>query len=243
MTHQLHCLHTILNAYNTISVALDSPLMKLNPIHQPWHVNHCFEYIRQAIMCAGDVALEGAATTFPLGPNGEDQGGNDQPCQVDILKSARRLSPGGLPIAKLLLHLARIILSTLPLLGLNSLAVLYRDNRPLLLLFYASDHMLFDSPIKDSAQSRLQPLTLASRFESVFTTCGVSRDEPTNHVKGVGAGIPSRRYLRTRRHQCSASLPWAQCQADNSAGSPARSGAWLLFYRTLSLVASIDGVL
>jgi hypothetical protein len=43
----------------------------------PWHINHCFEYIRQAIMCAGDVALEGAATTFPLGEGGEDRGGSD----------------------------------------------------------------------------------------------------------------------------------------------------------------------
>lgn len=77
MTHQLHCLYTILNAYNTMSVTLDSPFIKVNPIQQPWHVNHCFEYIRQAIMCAGDVALEGAATTFPLGLNGEDQGGSD----------------------------------------------------------------------------------------------------------------------------------------------------------------------
>ncbi|KZM26970.1 uncharacterized protein EKO05_0004751 [Ascochyta rabiei] len=77
MTHQLHCLYTILNAYNTMSVTLDNPMLKVNPIQQPWHVNHCFEYIRQAIMCAGDVALEGAATTFPLGPNGEDQGGSD----------------------------------------------------------------------------------------------------------------------------------------------------------------------
>jgi hypothetical protein len=36
-----------------------------NPVKMPWHINHCFEYIRQAIMCAGDVALEGAATRFP----------------------------------------------------------------------------------------------------------------------------------------------------------------------------------
>lgn len=77
MTHQLHCLHTILNAYNTMSVTLSRPGLKFNPIQQPWHVNHCFEYIRQAIMCAGDVALEGAATTFPVGLDGEDLGGSD----------------------------------------------------------------------------------------------------------------------------------------------------------------------
>jgi hypothetical protein len=28
-------------------------------------------------MCAGDVALEGAATTFPGGKGGEDMGGSD----------------------------------------------------------------------------------------------------------------------------------------------------------------------
>lgn len=28
-------------------------------------------------MCAGDVALEGAATTFPPEDNGEDRGGSD----------------------------------------------------------------------------------------------------------------------------------------------------------------------
>jgi hypothetical protein len=29
------------------------------------------------MMCTGDVALEGAATTFPLTEDGEDQGGSD----------------------------------------------------------------------------------------------------------------------------------------------------------------------
>jgi hypothetical protein len=77
MTHQLHCLYTILEAYNIMSVSLDEPSAAVNPIQRSWHVNHCFEYIRQAIMCAGDVALEGAATTFPSGPNGEDLGGSD----------------------------------------------------------------------------------------------------------------------------------------------------------------------
>jgi hypothetical protein len=78
MTHQLHCLYAILNAYNTMSVVVDNPIMRTNPIQQPWHVNHCFEYIRWAIMYAGDVALKGAATTFLLGLNGEDKGGSDE---------------------------------------------------------------------------------------------------------------------------------------------------------------------
>ncbi|KAF2019697.1 hypothetical protein BU24DRAFT_419322 [Aaosphaeria arxii CBS 175.79] len=72
MTHQLHCLHTIIDAYTTLNVTRDP-----SRIEYPWHVTHCFEYIRQAIMCTGDVALEGAATTFPLGEDGEDLGGSD----------------------------------------------------------------------------------------------------------------------------------------------------------------------
>ena len=39
---------------------------------QDWHVGHCFEYLRQSIMCCGDVALEGAETTFPPGQGGSD---------------------------------------------------------------------------------------------------------------------------------------------------------------------------
>ena len=70
MTHQLHCLYTILDAYNRLQLK--------GPVKMAWHINHCFEYLRQGIMCAGDVALEGAATTFPEDPvTGEDVGGSD----------------------------------------------------------------------------------------------------------------------------------------------------------------------
>jgi hypothetical protein len=71
MTHQLHCLYAILDGYNKLLVYSDPSL-----IDMPWHLNHCFEYMRQAIMCAGDVALEGAETTFPDTPDG-DAGGSD----------------------------------------------------------------------------------------------------------------------------------------------------------------------
>ncbi len=37
-----------------------------------WHVNHCFEYLRQSIMCCADTALEGDQTTFPKGFVGSD---------------------------------------------------------------------------------------------------------------------------------------------------------------------------
>jgi hypothetical protein len=76
MTHQLHCLYTILEAYNTLQVSVDLGIQ--NKIRMPWHITHCLEYIRQAIMCAGDGALEGAATTPPGDPiTGRDLGGSD----------------------------------------------------------------------------------------------------------------------------------------------------------------------
>lgn len=42
------------------------------PEDRVWHMGHCFEYLRQSIMCCGDTALEGQATTFPEGVMGSD---------------------------------------------------------------------------------------------------------------------------------------------------------------------------
>ncbi|KAI0017574.1 hypothetical protein F4780DRAFT_755101 [Xylariomycetidae sp. FL0641] len=66
MTHQLHCLHSIAEAYSAYSSG------EKKPKEEPWHVAHCFDYLRQSIMCCGDVALEGQATTFPDGFTGSD---------------------------------------------------------------------------------------------------------------------------------------------------------------------------
>ncbi|KAH3954545.1 hypothetical protein HBH98_071770 [Parastagonospora nodorum] len=77
VTHQLHCLYTIVEAYNILKIQTESTSPPAHTIKMPWHINHCFEYMRQAVMCAGDVALEGAATTFPAGEGGEDRGGSD----------------------------------------------------------------------------------------------------------------------------------------------------------------------
>lgn len=92
MTHQLHCLvrsksppslpnpglhttrantkppiaqHSIVDSYSRLAVGRE-------PRHDAWHVQHCFDYLRQGIMCCGDVALEGAETTFPEGGGGSD---------------------------------------------------------------------------------------------------------------------------------------------------------------------------
>ncbi|KAK0371439.1 hypothetical protein CLIM01_11203 [Colletotrichum limetticola] len=79
MTHQLHCLYAILESYAGMAVNGSANVDMHSHIPEgtegaegPWHLQHCFEYLRQAIMCAGDVALEGTQTTFPPGFTGSD---------------------------------------------------------------------------------------------------------------------------------------------------------------------------
>lgn len=67
VTHQLHCLYAIAEAYS----ALSSNSSRV-PEETPWHLTHCFDYLRQSVMCCGDVALEGQQTTFPKGFDGSD---------------------------------------------------------------------------------------------------------------------------------------------------------------------------
>lgn len=67
VTHQIHCLYAIAEAYS----ALSSNSSRV-PEETPWHLTHCFDYLRQSLMCCGDVALEGQQTTFPEGFDGSD---------------------------------------------------------------------------------------------------------------------------------------------------------------------------
>ncbi|WPJ66267.1 hypothetical protein SMAC4_12986 [Sordaria macrospora] len=88
--HQLHCLHTIMRSYNSLS-ELKPPSAPTTPNHhhdthppqrrdshhppphQPKpehkhshkHIDHCFRYLRQAIICCGDTALEGQDLNHP----------------------------------------------------------------------------------------------------------------------------------------------------------------------------------
>jgi hypothetical protein len=66
MTHQLHCLFAVVQTYSGLKANL--PI----PDDHHWHMIHCFDYMRQAIMCSADIALEGHETTFP-----DDNGGSD----------------------------------------------------------------------------------------------------------------------------------------------------------------------
>ncbi|KAK1755530.1 hypothetical protein QBC47DRAFT_460516 [Echria macrotheca] len=68
VTHQLHCLHAIIGVVAALATNDTSRL----PPEGPWHVAHCFDYLRQSILCCGDVALEGQQTTFPDGFVGSD---------------------------------------------------------------------------------------------------------------------------------------------------------------------------
>ncbi|KAK0755073.1 hypothetical protein B0T18DRAFT_314850 [Schizothecium vesticola] len=66
VTHQLHCLFAIVQTYSGLKSG------HAIPADHDWHMTHCFDYMRQAILCSADVALEGRETTFP-----DDNGGSD----------------------------------------------------------------------------------------------------------------------------------------------------------------------
>ncbi|OLN97664.1 hypothetical protein CCHL11_09625 [Colletotrichum chlorophyti] len=58
--HQLHCLYLIMNDFDR--VVRYGPTGKENEVeegHFQVHTNHCFDYLRQSILCAADMTLEG----------------------------------------------------------------------------------------------------------------------------------------------------------------------------------------
>ncbi|KAH4029317.1 hypothetical protein HBH70_238430 [Parastagonospora nodorum] len=66
MTHQLHCLYAVVAVYSGLTSN-----HTLEDDHH-WHMIHCFDYMRQAILCSADMALEGLETTFPDHNGGSD---------------------------------------------------------------------------------------------------------------------------------------------------------------------------
>jgi hypothetical protein len=66
MTHQLHCLYAVAAVYSGLTSN-----HTLEEDHH-WNMIHCFDYMRQAILCSGDMALEGLETTFPDHNGGSD---------------------------------------------------------------------------------------------------------------------------------------------------------------------------
>ncbi|KAF2486434.1 hypothetical protein BDY17DRAFT_78906 [Neohortaea acidophila] len=67
MYHQLHCLNNIRKFFWTTQVE-DKPTDDVHSAHVAdiVHIVHCFDYIRQGIMCAGDTTLESPARRVPL---------------------------------------------------------------------------------------------------------------------------------------------------------------------------------
>ncbi|PVH78110.1 hypothetical protein DL98DRAFT_590634 [Cadophora sp. DSE1049] len=63
MYHQLHCLMMIRTLYwQALRGDRNLKMAGNNDLEEEMgHVNHCFDYIRQGIMCAGDMSIEGAA--------------------------------------------------------------------------------------------------------------------------------------------------------------------------------------
>ncbi|KAK3681325.1 hypothetical protein B0T22DRAFT_388099 [Podospora appendiculata] len=88
MTHQLHCLFAIVQTYSGLKS--NHPI----PDDHHWHMVHCFDYMRQAIMCSADIALEGLETTFPDHNGGSDGWDSKHVCKnydevVNYLESVR----------------------------------------------------------------------------------------------------------------------------------------------------------
>ncbi|KAF2846541.1 hypothetical protein T440DRAFT_405499 [Plenodomus tracheiphilus IPT5] len=65
-THQLHCLYAVVAVYSGLKSNHE-----LEEDHH-WHMIHCFDYLRQTIMCTADMSLEGLETTFPDHNGGSD---------------------------------------------------------------------------------------------------------------------------------------------------------------------------
>ncbi|KAK3291464.1 uncharacterized protein B0H64DRAFT_246203 [Chaetomium fimeti] len=67
--HQLHCLHSIMKMWNQVNDDLERAKRGqlhdrdgAGEAHHPdlkRHIDHCFRYLRQSLVCCGDTALEG----------------------------------------------------------------------------------------------------------------------------------------------------------------------------------------
>ncbi|XMA07481.1 hypothetical protein WAI453_000272 [Rhynchosporium graminicola] len=59
MTHQLHCIYMMARTFSGVVLNTTEPL-KENVLREDWHFHfmHCVDYLRQAVMCSADLALE-----------------------------------------------------------------------------------------------------------------------------------------------------------------------------------------
>ncbi|CZT10174.1 uncharacterized protein RAG0_14715 [Rhynchosporium agropyri] len=63
-THQLHCLTLLMESYDRLLRYGPDGTEKITPSgHDAPHTTHCWDYLRQSIMCCGDTSLEGRSPT------------------------------------------------------------------------------------------------------------------------------------------------------------------------------------
>ncbi|RYN24796.1 hypothetical protein AA0117_g7693 [Alternaria alternata] len=73
MFHQLHCLNSIRVRLGILEGFINETVgnIQRRDVFAPEsHVNHCFDYLRQAVMCAGDLSLEHSVVPDEFGFNG-----------------------------------------------------------------------------------------------------------------------------------------------------------------------------
>ena len=59
--HQLHCVYWVMKEYHRVlHHGPDGTEYFIDPTHNAYHTSHCFNYIRQAILCGLDTTLEGS---------------------------------------------------------------------------------------------------------------------------------------------------------------------------------------
>ncbi|KAF2475370.1 uncharacterized protein BDR25DRAFT_382312 [Lindgomyces ingoldianus] len=78
MTHQLHCLFAVVQVYSGLTSNVELPE------DHHWHMIHCFDYMRQAILCSADMSLEGLETTFPDHNGGSDGWDSKHVCRDPV---------------------------------------------------------------------------------------------------------------------------------------------------------------
>jgi hypothetical protein len=58
--HQLHCVYWVMSEYHRVlHHGPNGEEYFIDPTHNSYHTSHCFNYIRQAILCGLDTTLEG----------------------------------------------------------------------------------------------------------------------------------------------------------------------------------------
>ncbi|KAI1153015.1 hypothetical protein F4825DRAFT_281535 [Nemania diffusa] len=56
--HQLHCLYTIRRAYYAAYATSTGHEFNHAGVREPEHIAHCFDYLQQTLVCAGDIGIE-----------------------------------------------------------------------------------------------------------------------------------------------------------------------------------------